>query len=83
MAKHRTHKQVRHYKGEIKRLQAEIKRLKKEPLDKDDTPDSVLSNQITPCFHCKTGFMSRITIVGKEYMRCCECGRTKSLTNSV
>ena len=80
MAKKSTHKRTRHLEGEVKRLEAQIKRLKKsKDLDKDELVYEELepSEMIIECVHCKTGFMQEVMIVGRLFFKCLECGKTK------
>lgn len=64
--------------GEIKRLTAENKRLKKaKDLDKEeidyDEKGNDSSVELQPCIHCKTGFMTKIYVVGRNYWKCSSC----------
>ena len=66
----------------MKRLSAEIKRLKKsKDLDKDeieyDSDGNDASVEIIPCTHCSTGFMTKINIVDRQFYKCGSCERTK------
>lgn len=75
---------MRFLQGEIRRLSSEIKRLKKEKnLDKEeilydeDGNDSEL--KMSPCVFCDIGFMSEVDIVGRIYLRCSSCKKTKKI----
>lgn len=85
MAKQKTHKRTRMLEGEIKRLQAENKRLKKNPhtgsdfdriLDKDEI-DYEPDLKMVPCVHCKSGLMQEVELIGRLYWKCVDCNRTK------
>jgi predicted nucleic acid-binding Zn ribbon protein len=86
MAKNKTHKQKRYLEGYIKQLESKIKRLEKQPLDKDeiDYPlyeeaDNLINsakNMLKPCTHCKTGFVTKVNIIDRQYWRCSSCLRT-------
>lgn len=70
--------------GELKRLQAEIKRLKKTGnLDKEeieyDTNGNDASENMIPCNLCKIGFMAIIEVVGRNFYKCGSCGRTRKV----
>lgn len=67
--------------GEVKRLNAELKRLKKaKDLDKDEIEYDSNGNDTTvefqPCVHCKTGFMTKIFVVGRNFWQCSSCKKT-------
>lgn len=77
MAKNSTHKRTRHLEGYIKQLEAEIKRLKKQPLDKDEEEYFEDDIAMIPCVHCNTGFMTQLEILDRSYWKCSSCDRTK------
>lgn len=82
--KTKTHKRTRHLEGEVKRLTAEIKRLKKsKDIDKDDVIYDSEGNdseiKMIPCIHCNNGFMSEIDVVGRLYWKCSSCEKTKKI----
>lgn len=79
MAKNKTHKRTRHLEGEVKRLTAEIKRLKKDPsIDKDEIEyeEPVTDIKLKKCSHCTSGYSQEILVVGKLFWKCLDCGRT-------
>ena len=66
----------------MKRLSAEIKRLKKsQDLDKDEKEYNEQGNDVNinviECPHCKIGFMQEIYVVGRVFWKCIDCGRTQ------
>ncbi len=66
----------------MKRLNAENKRLKKsKDIDKDEVEYDESGNDITinviECCFCKTGYMQEIYVVGRNFYKCLDCGRTK------
>jgi len=86
MAKQKPNKTIRFLRGEIKWLEAEVKRLKRnqhtggdfDELDKDEIEYPEQHDAI-PCMHCKPGTMIKTLIIGKEYWRCDQCRKTKKI----
>jgi tRNA(Ile2) C34 agmatinyltransferase TiaS len=78
LSKSKTHKRTRLLEGEVKRLRAEVKRLKKEKgLDKDEIieTEELETQEMKPCTFC-LGIMTEDLIAGRVYWRCQECKRT-------
>jgi len=84
MAKRKTHKQTRFLQGEVKRLESELKRLKKSKnLDKDEKEYNDEGDEVeltmSPCIFCDNGIMVEIEVVGRIFKKCESCGRTKKV----
>jgi hypothetical protein len=80
----KTNKRIRELDGEIKRLRSLLKKCKCGSSSQDmiiiDEEEIEYNNKpIQPCPHCATGLMSEIEIIGRSYLKCSSCGRTKKV----